>query len=168
MKFEIIEENKTWSDAELNSRECYWISFYNSKNQCYNMTNGGDGVDSISAAEFARTHHLLMSEEKKRNRSINCSEGQRKRFQNSPETEITKKRKSDSHKGEYRIESPDGRIWETKQGLKEFFELNKSELKISYWQLFGAYRKCYNNVTSSRKRKDNNYWKVTRLDESDN
>ena len=66
----------------------------------------------------------------------------------------------------YRIEAPDGRVWETDIGLKGFAENHKKEIEVDYWRLFNAYRKCYNNTTVVRKRKDNNNWKVTRLDQS--
>ena len=49
-------------------------------------------------------------------------------------------------------------------GLKEFAETYKNELKITYWGLFSAYRKCYNNVETTVKRKNQNQWKVTRID----
>ena len=81
-----------------------------------------------------------------------------------PDSDETKRRKSDAHKGKYLIESPDGRIWETDLGLKDFAKLHENELKIGYWQLFGAYRKCYNNTVTTRNRKDNNHWKVKRID----
>lgn len=105
-----------------------------------------------------------MSEEKKKSRSKNCSTGQLKRFRESPESNDTKKRKSNSHKGTYKIESPDGRIWETNMGLKDFAKKYKSEIKISYWSLFNAYRKCYTNIVSNRNAKNINNWKVTRID----
>jgi hypothetical protein len=114
----------------------------------------------------ATKHHATMTEEKKKERAQNCSKGQLKRFQETPDSALTKKRKSDSHNGVYRIEAPDGRVWETNIGLKGFALQFKNEIKVSYWRLFGAYRKCYNNTTVVRKRKDNNNWKVTRLDQS--
>ena len=168
MKFEVIEENNSWTKEELNNREISWIAHYDSVNTGYNMTIGGDGVDSDCAKLLALAHHRNMSEEKKKIRRQNCSSGQLQRFKKNPESEATKKRKSDAHKGVYRIESPDGKIWETDVGLKEFAERYKNELTVNYWQLFNAYRKCYNNNTISRKRKDNNNWKVTRLDKPNN
>lgn len=96
------------------------------------------------------------------------SAAQTKRFLGSPDSTATKKRKSDAHKGTYIIESPDGRIWVTDQGLKDFAELYKNELTVTYWQLFNAYRKCYNKLSTYKKRKDNNTWKVTRLDKLNN
>lgn len=164
MLFEIIEQNDQWTKQELNDQEIFWINYYDSVNTGYNMTIGGDGVDSECARKLATIHHATMSEEKKQQRKENCSKGQQKRFQENPDSEITKKRKSDSHKGSYKIESPDGRIWETNIGLKEFAEKYKDEIQIGYWQLFNAYRRCYNNKTIARKRKDNNRWKVIRID----
>lgn len=168
MIFEVIEENSSWSKEELDNREIFWISHYNSIETGYNMTIGGDGVDSDCARKFAITHHRTMSEEKKQTRKKNCSNGQLRRFKENPESDITKKRKSDAHKGTYRIESPDGKIWETDIGLKEFAKQYKNELTVDYWQLFNAYRKCYNNTVVKRKRKDNNNWRVTRLDKPNN
>lgn len=164
MKFEVIERNDDWTKQELDNREIYWIAHYNSVNLGYNMTIGGDGVDSACARNNALKHHASMSEEKKLSRSKNCSKGQKKRYQNCPDTQETKQRKSDSHKGSYKIESPEGKIWITDIGLKDFAEQYKNEIKISYWQLFSAYRKCYNNTVTIKKRKDQNNWKVTRID----
>lgn len=95
-------------------------------------------------------------------RSKNCSKSQLKRFTESPDTEITKKRKSTAHQGTYRIESPTGQIWITTTGLKEFAKEN-SDL-ITLGSLFWAYRKCYNNTSTTRKRRDLNNWKVERID----
>lgn len=166
MKFEIIEENSNWTKEELDAKEIHWIAHYNTVNEGYNMTLGGEGVDPECARQNALRHHRTMSEEKKIQRSQNCSKGQKARFQKTPESDLTKQRKSQSHKGEYRIESPEGKIWITNLGLEEFAKLHKNEIKISYWQLFNAYRKCYNNSPTIKKRKDNNNWKVTRLDKS--
>ena len=164
MKFEIIEQDDAWTKEQLNEREIHWIQHYNSINEGYNMTIGGDGVDSTLARELATKHHRTMSPEKKAQRSANCSVGQKQRYATTPDSDETKRRKSDAHKGKYLIESPDGRIWETDLGLKDFAKLHENELKIGYWQLFGAYRKCYNNTVTTRNRKDNNHWKVKRID----
>jgi group I intron endonuclease len=164
MKFEILESNDNWSQEQLNSREIFWIEKYNTLLEGYNMTSGGEGVDSECARSNAIKHHRTMSNEKKAQRAENCSKGQLKRFQQQPDSEETKKRKRDSHNGLYRIESPDGRVWETNIGLKGFAEEFKNEIQITYWQLFSAYRKCYTNTLTIRKMKNNNCWKVIRLD----
>jgi len=164
MIFEVIEKSNEWTDDFLNQREIYWISYYNSVQTGYNMTAGGDGVDSECARQNALNHHNNMSEQKKKERSQNCSIGQKARFRQNPESDETKQKKSESHKGSYVIESPDGRVWGTSLGLKEFADTFKNEIQMSYWQLFSAYRKCYNNTTTLRKRKDNNNWKVIRID----
>lgn len=168
MQFEVIDENDMWSTEELNTREIYWINLFNSVEVGYNMTIGGDGVDSASAKQFALMHHTNMTDETRQLRIKNCSIGQLRRFKEVPESDLTKQRKSDSHKGVYRIESPDGNVWETSAGLKEFAELHKDEIGISYWKLFSAYRKGYNKTVTTRIRKDTNNWKVTRLDKSTN
>lgn len=168
MHFEIIDEDATWSKEELNAREIFWISHYNSISDGYNMTTGGDGVDSECAKKLALEHHRTMSEETKQRRKKNCSSGQIRRYKENPDSEITKKRKSDSHKGSYRIVSPTGKVWEIDIGLKEFAETFKDEINVGYWQLFNAYRRCYNNTIVVRKRKDNNNWQVTRIDKLNN
>lgn len=43
-KFEIIEDAENLSFEELNDREIFWISFYDSFNNGYNLTIGGDGT----------------------------------------------------------------------------------------------------------------------------
>lgn len=168
MIFEVIEENDKWSKEELNKREIFWIEYFDSINTGYNMTKGGDGVDSECARQNATQHHASMTEAKKKERAKNCSKGQINRFKENPESNVTKKRKSDSHKGSYRIVSPNGKVWETDIGLKEFAEKFKDETNMGYWQLFSAYRRCYNNTIVVRKRKDNNNWQVTRIDKPNN
>lgn len=163
MKFEIIEQNDKWTTHDLNTREKYWIHYYKTLHNGYNITSGGDGHDSESAKLFWAN----VSIEWKQKRALNCSKGQLKRFKENPESEKTKKRKSDAHNGSYRIESPDGRVWETDIGLKGFAEQYQIELKISYWGLFNAYRKCYNKQDSTVIRKNTNNWKVTRIDKPD-
>jgi group I intron endonuclease len=159
MQFCIIERNDSWTSDELNEREKYWIQNYNTLNAGYNITAGGDGHDSESAKLFWQN----VSTEWKENRALNCSIGQKRRYNNSKDSAETKKRKSDSHKGTYKITSPDGKEWTTSLGLKEFAELHKDEIKITYWGLFSAYRKCYNNVETTVKRKNENLWKVIRI-----
>jgi hypothetical protein len=168
MVFEVIDQNDSWTYEELTEREKYWISYFDSFNSGYNMTAGGDGVDSTSAKQYALVHHSTMTEQKKEQRKKNCSAGQLQRYKENSDSDITKKRKSDAHKGVYRIESPDGKVWETDIGLKDFAEQHKDELNVDYWGLFNAYRKCYNNTVVVRKRKDSNNWKVTRLDKPNN
>lgn len=160
MKFIIIERNDTWTSEELNNREKYWIKHYNTLSIGYNVTAGGDGHDSDSAKIFWQN----VSEEWKRSRAANCSAGQKQRYAKSKDSEETRKRKSDSHKGTYQITSPDGQSWTTDLGLKEFAESHKDELKVTYWSLFSAYRKCYNNTETYVKRKNENRWKVVRID----
>jgi group I intron endonuclease len=160
MSFKIIEQNDNWTSAELNDRETYWIKNYNTLENGYNVTSGGDGHDSESAKLFWKN----VSEEWKSKRAINCSIGQKRRYEKSTDSDLTKKRKSDSHKGSYKVTSPDGREWVTTLGLKEFAETYQDEIKITYWQLFSAYRKCYNNKQISVKRNNENLWKVERLD----
>lgn len=167
MKFSVLEENENWTKEQLSEREIYWIAYLNTFSNGYNMTPGGEGVESKCARQNALNHHRTMTIEKKLERKKNCSNGQRKRYKNNPDTPITKQKKSDAHKGRYRIESPDGNVWVTDQGLKDFAEKYKDELKITYWQLFNAYRKCYNNIETVKEYKNSNKWKVIRLNESD-
>jgi hypothetical protein len=163
MKFEIIEQNDNWTTIELNTREKYWIQHYKTLHNGYNITGGGDGHDSESAKLFWAN----VSDEWKQKRALNCSKGQKQRYLKSSDSQITRQKKSDSHKGTYIIESPDGRQWKTKLGLKEFAEKFQKELKISHWGLFNAYRKCYNKQNNVIIRKNTNTWKVIRIDKSD-
>ena len=160
MKFVIIESDDNWTPNELNEREKFWIQHYNTLNVGYNVTAGGDGHDSESAKIFWQN----VSESWKKQRAVNCSLGQKQRYSKSADSALTRKRKSDAHKGTYKITSPDGREWVTTLGLKEFAEIYKKEIKITYWGLFSAYRKCYNNVETTVKRKNENQWKVIRID----
>jgi group I intron endonuclease len=160
MKFVIIERNDNWTSDELNEREKFWIQNYNTLTAGYNVTAGGDGHDSESAKIFWQN----VSEDWKKKRAVNCSIGQKKRYAESTDSAQTRKRKSDAHKGTYQITSPTGKEWITTLGLKEFAEQYKEELNVTYWVLFGAYRKCYNNKVITITRKNANQWKVTRID----
>jgi group I intron endonuclease len=161
MKFEIIERNDDWTDQDLNEREKYWIEYHDTLKSGYNVTGGGEGHTSESAKLF----WSQVTEEWKLKRAKNCSYGQQKRYSRFRDSDSTKAKKSRSHQGIYRIESPDGRVWETDIGLKDFAEKFKNEINVTYWSLFNAYRKCYTKQDDTiRRRKDNNHWKVTRLD----
>lgn len=164
MLFEIVEENDTWSFDELNNREKYWISYYNSMIKGYNMTPGGDGIPSDIAKHNTTHYHSSMTAAQRLTRNKNCSIGQIKRFSISPETIETRTKKSKSHCGHYIIISPMGIQWETTEGLAIFYEQNKDALGISYGTLFNAYRKTYENKTNTRVYKNENKWKVTRVD----
>lgn len=160
MTFKIIEQNDQWSSAELNQQEKFWIQNYKTLEQGYNVTAGGDGHDSESATLFWKK----VSEEWKKKRALNCSIGQKRRYEKSRDSEETRNRKSEAHRGIYKITSPDGKEWITDLGLKKFAETHKDELGVTYWALFSAYRKCYNNSQTSIKRKNENLWKVMRID----
>jgi hypothetical protein len=159
------------SNEEVREWGTYYSTLWNvvESNEWANLKpETGDGVDSVSAKKHAERYYSTITDDQKRLRSKNCSNGQLKRFKNSPETEETKQRKSNAHKGIYKIESPDGREWVTDIGLKEFAETYKFETNVSYWALFNAYRKCYNNVISVRSAKNINHWKVTKVDGKSN
>ena len=47
--FKIEEIDKASSLEELNQKEKYWIAYYNSQNEGYNMTSGGDGGDTYAS-----------------------------------------------------------------------------------------------------------------------
>lgn len=165
--FEVIEESKEWNNEKLNERERFYIKHldtYYTNGKGYNMTIGVDGVDSKYASIRTKKHHESMTDEQKTKRSKNCSIGQRKRFRENPESDKTKQRKKKAHQGHYLIESPSGDKWEITNGLKEFAEEFGDQIGTTYWSLFAAYRKNYNNKKTTRKRKDSNTWKVIRLD----
>ena len=69
MKFKIIERNDDWSTDELNQRETYWIRYFDTLKNGYNVTGGGDGHDSESAKLFLNN----VSEDWKSARALNCS-----------------------------------------------------------------------------------------------
>lgn len=50
-EFDILEE---CSEEQLNEREIYWIAFYDSYNNGYNMTPGGDGIKSNEGEDHPR------------------------------------------------------------------------------------------------------------------
>lgn len=162
MLFEIVESNNQWSLQELDEREKFWITFYDSRNIGYNLAAGGKGIDSETARNNSLKHHASMTKEKKKIRSENCSKGQKRRFQNNPDSLETRKRKSNSHKKSYLIISPDGKEYITHNGLKEFAIEHKDMLNITYWQLFNAYRKDYQSK-DVRLQKNTNMWQVKKI-----
>jgi hypothetical protein len=166
MTFEIIDRNDTWTQEQLNEREIHWIKLLNSTTEGYNILKGGGGRDSEEARYYTTKYHASMTEEQRKERSKNCSNGQKARFKQNPESQETKNRKSTAHKQSYRIESPEGKIWLTTDGLKDFAEKYKEEIGISYWSLFNAYRNGYSGTIATHNRKNVNRWKVEKLDES--
>lgn len=176
-------KNFTWeiiyqsldSSHTLKVMEPFFIKEYNSylwakKSNGYNMTLGGEGNLGMKHSDLTKQKHKEitsrwhknMSKTEKNQRSVSCSIGQKRRFSTTPESLITKKKKSLSHQGKYLIINPNGEKYIADHGLKEF--ALATHLDISYWQLFNAYRKCKNNIICKRKRKDENKWIVIRLD----
>jgi len=109
-------------------------------------------------------YHAALSETQIKTRANNCSAGQRNRFKLTPESVLTKERKSKSHQGKYLIISPAGESHSAASGLKEFALIHGDLLQVTYWQLFNAYRKSYHTIPTKRIRSDANNWKVTRID----
>jgi len=167
MKFEVVEESSTWSKKELDDKEIYYINkleTYYTLGKGYNMTYGGDGLDSESASRVITKWYQTMTEEKKQQKSHNSSVAQKKRYNTNPDSDETREKKKKSHQGTYVIESPEGGVYYADNGLKEFSEQNKEELGVTYWQLFNAYRKLYQDTITIREQKNLNKWKVTRVD----
>ena len=133
-----------------------------------NISLGGGSPDIEVCRLRAIKQHQNMTEIEKDKRSYNCSIGQRKRYQNQTDTDLTKKKKSMSHQGQYMIISPDGEEFTASQGLKVFAETIGIRYNMSYWQLYAAYRRYYTNKIPTKLRKDSNTWKVIRLDEPNN
>ena len=63
------EIDKAQNKQELKEKEKYWIKFYNSnnKNFGYNMTEGGDGGDTISGNPTAKNYQDNIGKEKRSN-----------------------------------------------------------------------------------------------------
>ncbi len=85
--FEIVE--KDIEQEKLNEREIYWISFYDSFNNGYNSTNGGDGGNT-----YAKRSEEQMAETKAKISKANkgCLNGQSKNVELY--NVITKKRET--------------------------------------------------------------------------
>jgi hypothetical protein len=94
----------------------------------------------------------------------NYCNGQARRWLEHPDSDATRKKKSDMHKGVYHIVSPSGQEYTTDLGLKDFAAIHGQQLGISFWALFNAYRKNYQDSTTTANRKNINKWRVTRLD----
>lgn len=153
----------------LNVMENYFITKYNSyvhadNTNGYNMTLGGEGVLGRKASteqkqrksEATSKQHRLMTPEQKLLRATSCSIGQQKRYSESSDSVITRKRKSQSHRKRYKIISPAGEEYVADDGLKLFAELNTDSLGVTYWQLMNALRRT-SHIPS---RKNANKWVV--------
>ena len=53
--FKVVEE---CLESELNEKECYWIKFYNSFQNGYNMTQGGSGIKNLLNKEIVQELNL--------------------------------------------------------------------------------------------------------------
>ena len=165
--FEVIQDCAGYSKQELGDAEIKWIAELHSQNKKigYNITRGGEGVDSVTARNIANKHYKNQTPEQKVRRAAGCAKGQKKRYNNSVDSANTKEKKSISHRGEYLLESPDGRQWHTKLGLKKFAEDFADEIDVNFWVLFHAYRKGYTQKVRQRPaNKGANLWKVERID----
>jgi len=155
----------------LNQMEPVFIKEHSTKDEGYNSTTGGEGAYGFKHSALSKVkrtaamveYHASLSDEGRSKRSNNCSMGQRTRFSKTPETSVTKRRKSESHRGRYEITSPTGQTFIANNGLTEFSKDFSSVIGITYWQLFAAYRKTTENKKSQRKRKDSNNWVVRRI-----
>lgn len=133
-----------------------------------NISVGGGSPDIEECSRRAKKQHANMTEKEKAKRSNNCSKGQLKRFQESPESFSTKQKKSVAHQGQYLITTPNGEEFLADKGLKVFAETIGILYNMTYWQLYAAYRRLYANKMPTRIRKDSNTWKVIRIDEPNN
>jgi group I intron endonuclease len=84
--FDISVIDVTDNKDVLNEKEKYWIKFYDSKANGYNMTHGGDGGDLTEHKK--KFHHTEESKQKIK---------EKRKFQIF--TEETRKKLSESHKG---------------------------------------------------------------------
>ena len=115
-----------------------------------------------AAIKLINTTYEQMAEDEKVRLSKKLSDGQRKRYAKCKDSEETKIKKSNSHKGVFFIKSPNGQEWVTDLGLKEFSKKFKNEVLVTYWQLFNAYRSCYTNKVKKYNKPKS--WFVERLD----
>lgn len=75
-KLEIIEDNIE-DRQQLNEREIYWINFYNTFNNGYNLTSGGSGVSKFDIETVLKIIDLLSNSNytmKEIGEQYNCSE----------------------------------------------------------------------------------------------
>lgn len=83
--FKVIEE---CSEEKLNERERYWISYYNTKKEGYNETDGGDGGKTYSVKE----QHGLLSKndiEYIRKRYAKCDIGMKQLYEEKFKNKIS-------------------------------------------------------------------------------
>ena len=166
MFFEVIRDCTGYTKQELDDIEILLIAEYDSRDKTigYNITLGGDGIDSDTARKNANRYYKNQTTDQKVKRAEACAKGQQRRYATASDTVDTRNRKSISHRREYLIESPSGKQWKTKLGLKKFAEDYADEIGISYWALFNAYRKNYENRSQQRLQYKNvNNWMVTRV-----
>ncbi len=81
--FEVLEDTKNLTQDTINNREQYWIKYYKSFNEGYNLTKGGDG-----------TQGRIFSQEERRKRSIKMT-GKGNHFYGKKHSLITRKKISE-------------------------------------------------------------------------
>ena len=127
-QWEILEDNIL--EKDLNKREKYWIKYYNSYLNGYNLTEGGDSFNNIEkwrqenpqlAKESAQRgcqimkHILTLHPEKEEQRKENSKKGMQKYFQ--------------EHEQEWREKSYQIYLKHKEQVDKQFEEFHKQQSK---------------------------------------
>lgn len=142
---EIIESCKT--KEELNQKEIYWIAFYREKNNCYNITNGGEGRAASHSEETRKklskslTGRVVPKEARENmsnaHKGIRVSEESKlkisKALKGRPFSEKHKENLSKSHMG---ISNPHSKEWREKVSRANkgriFNESSKQKMSLSH------------------------------------
>lgn len=127
-KWEIIENNIP--NEKLNERERYWIKFYNTYEDGYNLTEGGDSFNNLQ--KWRNENPDIAKESAKRGCSI-----MRSILDHNPEKEQLRKEKAaegikkyvEEHKEEWSKKSYETYLKHKEQVDKQFEEFHKKQSK---------------------------------------
>lgn len=100
---EVIEECN--STEELNTREVYWIAYYDSTNKGYNISLGGD-INRMYCPQCAQHHRERLASAETRQ---NISNGLKLYRKDNPFTDLHRARISEALKGNHNFGSGDTR-----------------------------------------------------------
>lgn len=135
--FKVEQIDSAESKEELDRKEQYWISYYNSIEEGYNMKEGGFKGTGYRHSEEARrkisemNHQRVYSDQARRN----MSEAQKK-VPHLPHTEETKRKMSETRMGHLTSQETRDKISRSNSGKKRTAEMNRANTERQLGKTF--------------------------------